>query len=225
MQCKGITKAGTQCTRKGQEYCFQHSMKNEIKQEIKEETVLIKDLENLSHEYLDPYTYVKLIATDPKLFNLKTYEKILNNYEQIFPINLWVDVLEVAKKIISKYFDTLKGFKIDSIYVGSLILKIIRTNFVDLDDVFRYTDEMEGEIQSVIYTNQDEMNRNYNDIFSFINDENLEKRLEIIPDEDLLALVLKAFEILKLRDPNVYDTTNFFSYIDKLIPILDELTK
>ncbi len=157
MQCKGITRAGTQCTRKGSEYCFQHITKNEIheiKQEVKTETELIKDLENLSHEYLDPYTYVKLIATDPKLFDLRTYEKILVNHEKIFPLLQYNDIHNEAIKFVDYLKPVLLDGKqkINPTYVASIIMDQISEFGENLESIWdtNITNIMNNRIEITI---------------------------------------------------------------------------
>jgi len=226
MQCKGITKAGTQCTRQGEEYCFQHSTKEEIKEEVKNETTLIDDLEYLSHEYLDPYTYVKLIATDPKLFNLKTYQKILANHEKIFPLIQFEATYTAAIKMIEKIKRyILNGKKkINPIYVTSLILEQISKYGEDFESI---TDSnivgvISNTVEETIKEHIKLINTDYRELIGNFKDDKL---VDILDDMGikLRDLIFQAFEILKATDPEVFDTDHPFSYRDKLEPILKTL--
>jgi Family of unknown function (DUF5763) len=224
MQCKGTTKSGSRCTRKGNNYCFQHTPKDEIKEEVKTETTLIKDLEQLSHQYLDPYTYVKLIAADPKLFDLKTYEKILANYEKIFPLIQYNQIHDEAVKFV-EYLQPkiLNGKqKIGPVYVASIITTLISENGENLGSIWDIEDIIYDKVKNTITSHLEYIRSEYLEMINHFDHSDLIEVLEAM-EEKSRDLVFQAFEILKTLDPDVYDTDHPMSYQQKLEPIIIDL--
>jgi hypothetical protein len=184
---------------------------------------LIQDLQNLSSEYLDPISYLNLIAENPKAFNKNTYKKILKNYESTFPLQFFTEVWNKTLKMLGNYEGN--GIKVDPKYLCSLVMKYATITDAEIEGV----DDFENEISNTINDTRENYNRffeeEYGEILGYIEDEKLVEQIEKLDPQIQKELLFKAREILIQTDPEIYDTTQplGFGYANKMVPILQDL--
>lgn len=184
-------------------------------------STLIPDLENLSNEYLDPISYLNLIAEIPKVFNKTTYKKILKNFESTFPLQFFT---ETWNKTLEMKADFEKSqIKIDPKYLCSLIIKYAQiTSSGGIEAVDDWNDLIYNEIESTRREYNNLFDSDYTEILAYIEDLKLVDEIENLNVENQKDLLLEARKILIETDPDVYDTTEPFGteYTNKMTPIL-----
>ncbi len=194
-----------------------------------------QDLNNLRNQYLDPISYLILIAESPKDFDPKTIKVILDNYKIM---KLYLDIHEksvIVTKILNKNinvkFDTM-GYihpsKIDPLYVSGLIMDLFAT---ENDILFVSNISISNRIFDIVDNKVDkafiDFGDNISDICDYIEDDSIVGKLLNIQYKDMnefIGMIYKAYQIARLNDSELYDTNNYTRKYIKIIPYLKELT-
>jgi len=205
--------------------------------------ILIKDLLNLKNQYLDPISYLKLIAVNPKEFNPKLILSLISNYEKQVPINTFLKAYELAKEYTGRWTDMeiyASKSKIDPLYIMSIILRKISLEgetVTSVDDTApreQIYSEVENKIQEIEESLIEHMRETADNISKYTSDILVINQIKEMNDlydtgdpkyekygtENIFFV---AWEKLKNTDPKVYDTSDWHTYSDKLIPIFLKL--
>lgn len=213
-----------------------------------EDVKLTKDLIDLKNQYLDPISYLKLISSKPEEFNPKLITSIIENYEKQFPLAMYLEVYALAKKYADKWTDMNTNIKcgktkLDPLYISTIILRKICLNGENIGSVDD-THPSEGtylEVEEWVSKQQDSLMEHIDEVDSeiakYISDDEILLKIEKMnqlfdPDTEdsieaynTLSLFYKAWEILKIQDVNVYDTSDWSTYEDKIISIFVDLVR
>lgn len=214
-------------------------------EDLKSNIPLIKDLSDLKNQYLDPISYLKLIALKPEEFNPKVILSILETYEKQVPIATFLSAYQLAREYAEKWTEMevrSAKTKIDPLYITSLILRKISFEGETISGVDD-THPREGiytEVENSIQNLEENLEVRMNEIIdypSYFTSDNLLiekiKQMDDLYDTDdpkyqkyfPQTIAWKAWEILKEKDPDVYDTSDWHIYKDKLVPIFFDLIR
>lgn len=140
MQCQGVTKNGTQCSRivTDSNYCWQH-----LDQNVKISDLEIKDLQNIVSEYIDPKTYRELSINDPEQYSIDQYELLLVQQEmrklndQLLALNQKIE--KEHKGDIKPFDDLLYSVEVQIVIING-IRSILRAmeSFGLINDISRF---------------------------------------------------------------------------------------
>lgn len=184
---------------------------------------LIPDLQNLCNEYLDPISYLNVVAENPKAFNKPTYQKILKNYESQFPLQFFTEAWNMTQEMM-KLWDKYK-FKVDPRYVCSLVIKYGVTTSAEIGGVRDYINEIFDEIDKTIEEQNTRFESDYEEILANMEDQKSADEIGLLDHETQRSLLFEARKILTQTDPEVYDTTDTLgdTFANKITPVLRDL--
>lgn len=202
---------------------------------------LIPDLNNLKNEYLDPLSYLKLIAVKPEEFEPKIISKILENAENIVPLNLFTEIYKLSTEYAVEWSKSL-NFEINPLFISSILMEEISLNNGNISSVIepiaknKLFEKCQNSMRLLFCNFQNnEIHWVYGYIYGYIDDENLknkfQKSYELFKTQDdekyekdrLDCIILSAFLNLKIADKKVYDTDLYNLDPKKLIPYVIEI--
>lgn len=234
MQCPATIKSGTQCSRKVEEnknYCWQHS-------NTEGKTELIKDLIDLKNQYLDPISYLKLIALKPEEFNPKLITGIIENYEAQFPLTTFLGVYNLAEQYANSWTDMDINFgrtKLDPLYISSIILRKISIEGESISSVDDTSprEYIYNEVKNKVVHKEDLLIEYMEHVVEhpekYISDQTIISKITKMnelffsgDDEkyevyNVLDILYNVWKKLKKVDPSVFDTSDLSTYSEKLI--------
>lgn len=199
---------------------------------------LIPNLNDLKNQYLDPLSYLNTIVANPKEFNPKTASKILENSEQVIPLQLFTQIYKISEECRATILEELKverpDLRINPLYIFGLIASKLGIRDYDISDEDIRKSIFEDikfrlKYHNIMYYTYSTRIDHYIDDYLLV-----EKMyaLNAISNEssdpeykkyELYYILTTAFKNLKTEDNDVYDTDEPSSYIDKIIPYIRKL--